>query len=947
MLLFPFFAQAQRVWQGRVLDALNKEPLVGASLVLLGTGSGAVSGLDGTFELLSQKNPPLSLQCSYVGYASKTILLETADSQGIVISLMPLSVELEGVEVSASATGALRGFLQQRVSDHIKNVLVSEQIEKFPDVNAAEAIQRIPGVTLQRDQGEGRYVQLRGTPPELTTFNVNGEQMPSPEGKVRYVGLDILSVDQVDLIEVTKVFTPDMDADGIGGNVNVVTKSPTTPGTELKWNASLGYNVLRARPVGQMQFSFHQKTGRLGFGVVGNYYETQQAAENIEFEFGKGPFYGNQSAGKDNYSLQYREAQLRYYEVDRQRVGISPVLTYSVAPGKEWYLKGLYSFFSDSETRRRIIHTLDDAVDFNYYLYGGVERDVKQRTKNQHLASVSLGGKWKWEGLLADFQVTVSRANESEPDRLEANFENPGQAIPVQMEDQNSFFPTPAYPTPAGTALANDFSAYTLNTLLFERSYVDDRNLAARANLTIPYRTNAWGKGSFKWGGKIRYKDKTRDLQSSQYGAYFENVSIYPGSGPKLSTQSISDGFAKEGFFGQPIAMRAMPGANEMRDFFEFYPQHFIYDRTATKVASYGEDYQADERIDALYGMVRHEWNRLTVLAGLRLEHTRVDYQGFQIVTNRARFIRLDTLTDRRVHRFLLPQFQLNYRLPNNANLRAALTHSYARPNFEDVLPYREQDRAEVKYGNPDLNYPFSRNADLIWERYFPDGLVSVGLFHKRITDFVFFYKRFAHEGDPANYSLVEINKAINGEVARLGGAELMFQRKFWFLGRFLKDMGLYANYTFTRSRAGLFKRLPANYTDAVVEFGKDDLSGFVNPSEREILPLPGQAAHAANLALFYESPKAYARLSAFFQSAFLYRLGADSDLDEYYGQQLRLDFTGNVAVHKSLRFFLDAANLSDAPLTYYLGNSRKQPRLLENYSSWVRIGMKWGLNTP
>lgn len=945
MLLLPVFLQAQFVLRGRVFDARSREPLVGASLVLLNTGSGAVSGLDGSFELTFQKIPPQTLQCSYVGYASYRVIVEPADTQRIDVALTPLSIELESVEVSASATGSLRGLLQQRISDHIKHVLASEQIEKFPDVNAAEAIQRIPGVTLQRDQGEGRYVQLRGTPPELTTFNVNGEQMPSPEGKVRYVGLDILSVDQVDLIEVTKVFTPDMDADGIGGNVNIVTKVPSAEGSEMKLNTSLGYNFLRARPVGQVQFSFHQKTGRLGFGIVGNYYNSRQAAENVEFEFGKGPFYGSQSAGKDNYFLQYREAQLRYYEVDRKKTGISPVLTYAVAPGKEWYLKGLYSFFSDAEMRRRVIHTLDDAVDFNYYLYGGIERDVKYRTKSQQLASLSVGGKWKWNRVLADFQGTSSRANESEPDRIEANFENPGQAIPIQIFDQNRRFPIPGYPTPAGAFLANNFPAYTLNTLLFETSSVDDRNYAIRMNLQIPYRTERWGKGHFKWGGKIRYKDKTRDIQSSQYGAYFENVSTYPGTGPKLNVQSVSDNFSKDRFLGQPIAMQATPGAVAMRDFFEFYPQHFIYDRTATKVASYGEDYQARERIDALYGMFRHEWNRLTWIAGLRFEQTRIDYQGFQIATNRARFLRLDTLTDKRTHRFLLPQFQLNYRLPNNTNLRAAITHSYARPNFEDVLPYREQDRAEVKYGNPDLKYPFSRNADLIWERYFPDGLVSAGLFYKRISHFVFFYKRFAHEGDPANYSLVEINKAINGEVARVGGIELMFQRKFWFFDRFLKDFGIYANYTFTQSSAELFKRLPANYTDAVVAFGKDDLSGFADPSGKETLPLPGQAPHAGNLALFYESPNAYVRLSAFFQSAFLYRLGADPDLDEYYGRQLRLDLTGNVAVLPSLRLFVDAANLTDTPLTYYLGNSRKQPRLLENYSSWVRMGLKWGIH--
>ena len=888
---------------------------------------------------------PLIIQCSYIGYEVKNVVIENYAGESIQIFLLPNSFLLGAIDINAEAKGAIRALIQQRVSDHIVNILASEQIEKFPDVNAAEAIQRIPGVTLQRDQGEGRYVQLRGTPPELTTFNVNGEQMPSPEGKVRYVGLDILSVDQIDLIEVTKVFTPDMDADGIGGNINVITKSPNAEIPELKINFSAGYNSLRNKNLGQFQFSFHQKMGKLGFGIVGNYYENNQAAENMEFEFGKGPFYGSQSSEKNNYFLQYRESQLRYYEVDRKRIGLSPVLTFKVKPGKEFYLKGLYSHYADQETRRRIIHTMDDAVDFNYYLYGGIERDLKFRTKNQNLSSLNLGGLWDWKWVKSDFQITFSNANEREPDRLEVNFENPGKAIQIAMNQNHPIFPISTYPTPEGQLLSSNFNFYTFQSLLFENAKVDDRNITPRLNVEFPYASSTLGKGYLKFGGKIRIKEKSRDISSSFYGAYFENVSIYPGSAPKLSIPLVSDAFSKSNFFGYPIKMEAIPGVNEIKDFFEFYPQHFIYNRTATKVASFGEDYQAKERISSVYGMIKHEWKRLTIIAGTRLEHTNIDYQGFQVLTKGSRFLGLDTLNDQRNHLFILPQFQVNYRLPNNTNLKAALTHSYARPNFEDVLPYREQDRTEVKYGNPDLKYPFSRNLDIIGERYFSDGFFSMGLFYKHISNFVFFYKRFAHEGDPADYALVEINKAINGNKAHLGGIELMYQRKFWFLTGFLKDFGIYTNYTLTRSKANIFKRLPANYTEAVVEFGKDDFSGFANLSETEFIPLPGQAPHAGNLALFYENAKCYVRVSSFFQSAFLYRLGADKELDEYYGQQLRLDFTGNISVGKSMRLFLDAANLTNAPLTFYLGSTKKIPRLIENYGWWARMGIKWNLN--
>jgi outer membrane receptor protein involved in Fe transport len=108
---------------------------------------------------------------------------------------------------------------------------------------------------------------------------------------------------------------------------------------------------------------------------------------------------------------------------------------------------------------------------------------------------------------------------------------------------------------------------------------------------------------------------------------------------------------------------------------------------------------------------------------------------------------------------------QLKYSFPDNFNLRIAYTHNYARPNFEDVLPYREEDREEVKYGNPDLKFPRAYNVDFLAE-YYPENhsIFSGGIFYKKIDDFIFYFKRFAHEGkDFSDYGIVEIEKAVNG----------------------------------------------------------------------------------------------------------------------------------------------------------------------------------------
>jgi TonB-dependent receptor len=944
LLLLPIIsglqAQSGNI-RGTVVDANTGEALIAATVILESTSRGATTDAEGGFLLNIPDTRNFKLSVSYIGYLTREFSAEDAPASGenLIIALTPEAFELGTLEVSGRATGAARGLIQQKLAENIKNVLSAEQITSFPDMNAAEAMQRIPGITLQRDQGEGRFVQLRGTPPQLTTFNVNGEQIPSPQGDVRYVGMDIISVDQIDLIEVTKVMTPDMDADGIGGSVNIITKDPETEKPAVQASLSAGYNQIRQTGNSQLQFSFNQKTGKFGFGINANYYLNDQGAENIEFEYAKGPFFGSQQDGKDNYYVQYREAQLRYYEIRRERIGISPTLTYSFDNKNQLYLKGMFNSFKDHELRRRQIYTLDDALSATYYLYGGIEHDIKQRTKTQILSTLNFGGDFDFGPLQLDFQLAVANASENEPDRLELRFDSPGQAIPIQFDLSDPDWPVANIASETGLKNARDFNNYKLDALLLEEGQTKDLNLTPRVNVSLPYQTNI-GKGYIKMGGKIRYKQKSRDIQSQAYGAFFQNSTIYPGKAPALSLASMSDGFRRDNMFNRGYTMEMMPDPEQFRAFREAWPEYFIYDRTATKTASFGEDYEAEETISSLYGMLRHDWNRLMVIGGLRYEHTEVDYTGARIITDRGRYKDLDTLSDRRTHPFLLPQVQFKYTLKNNVFLRGGFTYTYSRPNFEDVLPYREEDRKEVKYGNPDLRYPKSMNVDFLAEKYIRNGIFSGGFFYKEIDDFIFFFKRFAHEGDPSNYGLVEITKAINGLQAKVYGAEIMAQFKLDFLPKPLSNLGFFINYTYTGSDARINKRLPANYTDAVVIFGQDDLSLFSDLTNTERITLPGQARHTANVSAFYETGKFYARLSANYQDAFLFSLGADADLDEYYDQALRLDFTANVSLGPHVKLFGDAINLTNAPLRYYLGE-KDRLKLQEFYSWWARLGLK------
>ncbi len=935
------FSQNHSV-SGKIVDANTGEPLPGAGIRIENTTIGTISNLSGAFEISNIRQNNTTLIISYISYQDTRLQCNFSqqNSLNFTVKLMPVTTDLAEVEIKGQASGQVKAMLEQKMAINIKNVVSSEQIQQFPDMNAAEAVQRIPGITLQRDQGEGRYVQLRGTPPELTNFNINGEQIPSPEGDVRYVGLDIISADQIEFIEISKVLTPDMDADGIGGNVNIITKSAESEVPDIRASLSGGYNNLRQTPNYQGQFSYGQRLGKFGFNMNSSYYVNNQGSDNLEFDYAKGPFWGSTDEGVDNYHVQYREMQLRHYNITRKRIGLSANMDYRFSENSKIYLRGMYNNFMDDEIRRRVIFTLDDAVNENIYLYGGIDRDVRNRKKIQEISTINLGGEHDLTWLVVGYEAAYSVANEQQPDRLEALFDSPGQAIQIKFEENANGNPLPTFPNATDSANAFNYEAYEFEELLMSDGLITDQNITGKLNLKIPYLFSNQG-GYFKFGGKVRIKEKKRDVDANVLGAYFPSSNVYPGEGEPLTLPGISDGFVDDNLLDESYRVDLIPSPEKMRDFYEFYPQFFIIDRTDSKVETYATDYIAHENIYAGYFMLRHDIKNLMLIGGLRYERTDVDYEGRKIVTVKDRFSDLDTLTDKRTHEFLLPQFQVKYTINNNFNIRAGYTHTYSRPNFEDILPYREIEREEVTYGNPDLAYPTARNIDLLAEKYLRGGgLISGGLFYKQIDNFIFYYKRFAHEGDPKDYGLVEITKAINGLEAFVYGAELQAQSKLTFLPGFLNDFGLYANYTYTYSEAFINQRQPANYTDAIVIFGEDDLASFTLEGEREQIKLPGQAEHTTNLAFYYDGPRFNARLSANYHDDFLTQLGADADLDEYYGDAWHLDFTTSYSITNYMKVFADVINLTNAPLIFYLGTPDRIQQQ-EYYSWWGRIGIK------
>lgn len=941
-------AQYLTTVNGRIIGP-DEKGLLGASVTVINSPVGTVADNDGYFSLdiSALQFNETQLVFSFMGYERDTLLVNEQNADFIEIRLDTVTTSLGLIEVSGRFEGQQKALYQQRNAVNITNVVAAEQIKLFPDVNAAEAVRRVSGITLQRDQGEGRYVQLRGTPPELTNFNINGEQVPSPEGDVRYVGLDVISADQIESIEITKALTPDMNADGIGGTVNIVTKTATDTVPEINVSMAGGYNNIMARSHAQAQFSFAQRTGKLGFHINGNYYRNEQGAHNMEFKFLKRPTQEDES-----FQAVYNDIQLRHYEVTRERIGLSSTLDYEFSKSSNIYLKAMYNNFSDEETRRRTRYKFGSGTIINpgRALEASIERDLKDRQKLQRLSTINVGGEHEWLRFKIDYMLTYAYASESVPDLLEIAFKS--EELDMELDLNETNWPRIIFPGESDRTIAFDYEDYDFNSLLVSSGLTTDRNLAYKMNFQVPYLAGRKQKGYLKFGFRVRTKHKVRDNKAVEYNNYYPiflpgSRQVYLQEGPELSLNTVTGGFSESNMLNRGYDLGAHPDPEVTREFYEFYRQNFKMDETSTKDETYAEDYTANEDIYAAYGMLVHEYKGFTFLGGVRYERTDVSYQGYDFQTYKGRFFReLNDLESNKTYDFVLPQVHFKYALDPMTNFRLAATYTYARPNFEDILPYRQEDIDEVTFGNPDLVFPESFNIDLLAEKYIPDnGLLSGGLFFKRVDNFVFYYKRFVHlDSNFSRSGLKEVTMANNGLQAYVWGAEVNGNFKFKFLGKGWSNFGLFTNYTYTYSEASINERVPVENLGEVFTFNPEGGSEFVTGSgATETISMPGQAAHTFNLALFYDTKKFYAKIASTYQSAFLDELGQEADFDVYYDQSFFLDFSADYRFAPGKRIFVQAINLTNSPLKYYMG-SKDQVRQQEFYSWSARIGFRFQL---
>ena len=938
---------------GKITDAGSGDFLPGANVVLDGTNYGASSDRFGEFTISNVPDGSYTLTVTYVGYADYSDSVTVGSD--VVSKDIALSVDyvaMEAVNVTGLAQGQAKALSQQRSAGNIKNVVSRDQMEKFPDQNVADVLQRLPGIALESDHGEGRYVQIRGAEASLNTTTINGVKVPSPED-VRKISLDIIPSYSLGSVEVTKAITPDMDGDAIGGHVNLITKNAFDyDGQFMEAKVAGGHRPLYGKSGSMGAFTYGNQfmDGKLGLIVSSSYEFNDMKTDNIELEWNdEYEFVSDVIDSEEDETYVVDEAdgtiindmQLKNYALSRERIGITTGLDYKLAENSKLYLNLITNTYTDKENRNRLRYRFDKSVDeetpgsgyTNVTSNSGtanlarITRELKSRSSISKINSFSLGGNHALGNMKADWAFTQSYAEELRDPSLNAEFEAKDINMNYEFSDNNHPQIT-SFTDDEGSAFdQHDLSAYELDAIELEGNYIpnakspngnlvsgDDQVIAF--NLAMPLSLGD-ANGEIKAGAKLSSKKKKSDVSGAE-------VWEWDGDDDLLMQGFDMDIEGDEYMDGNYVHTHGMD-VDKLRD-------HMSANLGSYNILPMYEDailetWDATEDITAFYGMANMRMGKINFIGGARVEQTSTEYNSWAGAVEDAEDAELSLdeslsqfFTAQKVSKEytdVLPMFHVRYAVNNRTMVRAAYTETIARADFASLVPFIATDGDDAEAGNPELESAHSQNIDLMLE-YYPSGLgiFSFGYFSKAIDNYI--YTAVLQDATIRDGAKVydEVVMPVNGENATLSGWEMNFVKNLDFLPGPLSNLSLYFNYTSTTSEA--------DYGDM-----------------REKSTFPGQAPATGNLSFAYETNKLTARFSQSIADQYIVEVGEDADEDIYYDPANRLDFSMSYNINSKLTLFADILNITNVPHVYFMGDASK-PVEKEVYGATMKIGTSY-----
>jgi TonB-dependent receptor len=909
----------------------------------------------GEFTVIDLAPGDYKVTISYVGFLPYTTDVKVVAGQATrVDAVLKVQAKGEVVTVVADSLGEAEAINIQRTSDNILDVMSEGVIQSLPNENIADVVGRMPGVSLERDEGEGKYVQIRGTEPRLNNTTVDGVELPAPEDNVRQFKLDTIPSDIVESVQVNKTLAANQDADAIGGTVNLITKKAGDLPT-LKLEGIGGFTpIVNTRYIGLIMGTVGQRFGhdkRFGALFSGSYDYNGRGIDDIEPQ------------PDLNWAQPvYDSMDIREYRYQRKRYGFGGSLDYKLKEPAS----GLYLHYFDSDFKdygNKWVYTLNDDVSLPGQGPLTITPDVPEFSTSSRLpdygaASIAIGGKHVFSGSWLSWEFSAARARElAAAGNPGATFKvgnnNDAQQLPLtgtcQFEPSlTTDFHLPQW-DPAclapGSQVFNPAN-YFLNEYDGTQGITSQVNLQAAVSYARNYHLGSHFS-TFEFGFKVRNAHKGQDAYSPTYDITNcldgDGVIILPG----CTMSNFLSGFTNPNYYFNAYKYGPVTNYNTIAS---NYQQFVSLDEPATTFGSDASNFDLTERVSAAYAMNTIEFGRFRLQTGLRVEATQLNILGYNVVNN------VDqngnplpsTVTPVPASQWYwdpLPSVQLRYAITPDSDIRAVYARAISRPNPYDMVPYVTLDNSTnpltVAVGNPNLKPEHANDYDVLYEHYLkPYGEFQAGFFYKQLSQPIYYLADPNYQGTQYPQYAGDIFSYIaNGVNARLYGVEFAYIQHFGFLPGAWSGFGITANFSKTGSSAGT---LPLR-TD--------------NPA------LQRQTPTMWNLSPSYDRGRFSARLGATYNSTSIYQyqwtqcttaeaagggcedpssLGPKGPAgDNYLYAHLQVDAQASFRVQRTLTVLWQGLNLTDEVFGFYNGSPWYVTQR-EYYRPTYSFGLRW-----
>ena len=885
-------AASATVIQAHTLDGIVKdnktgEPLIGTVVRVKELPNvGTTTGLDGSFTLHElPDNGKYTLVVSFMAYKTKEIVVDVANDDKVDIPMDEDLKQLGEVVVTGRREYRSDRSAVETVKNagNVLNVMSQQSIQLSPDVNVASVLQRVSGVTMERDaSGEASYAILRGMDKRYNYTLVNGVKIPSPDDKNRYIPLNIFPSDLMDRLVVSKSLTADMEGDAAGGVVDMVMKDAPSR-FQLQANAAIGTtdyfwkdgrdyltsnrsDYTKKAPYeafgseykasmsdfknGPMQLKSHSMPAPnfIGGLSVGNRFWNDRLgvmlAGSIQNTFrGTERTYNSVKMASGEQAMYISKLNHRYYSIHDLTTGVHAKVDLTLPEHKiEWY--NMYVRTNSKGVRyNNCIGT--EYIGANSYTQ---DDEIRSLSTTQSIFATNLKGTHHLtKNFTLDWSGIFSQAKEEDPDRTYVTLSNSvsteadadGNILSGNLWDTNKNI-TKTFPKDAERRFQHNM----------------DTDWAGYINLT--YDTHFANDVEALWKAGAQYRRKER---SNRYYSYIFS--------PADNAQDL-DGNGLEQFDNVDWVCKTP------------YSQ-------ASQL-----NYDSKEHIGGAYAMVTLKTKLGELNAGFRAEHTNQIYTMLQHFRNMGQ-------TGEQSYWDYLPSASLKWTPTKNMNIRLSYYRSINRPGFYEIVPYQIMGEEYQEKGNPNLKRARIDNVDLRWE-WFPSKTEQIlaGVFYKYLKD-------------PIEQVFVTSDGKIGAGTDayympdNLGNAKNMgFEID---VIKYIRHFGIKANYTYTYSKITTSKR---EYKEGSAEYK----SGVTQSR-----PLVNQAPHTANISLLYKDTENgwNAQLASSFTGAKLALVSPFKDADQWDKAMFGIDLSAEKQFKNGFSIFFKANNLLDAKRERYL----------------------------